>query len=188
MLMRELLEMVFPPIWCARAMASTSHDLDATLGWMLTHDDEIQSDGTPGLGGSTSTPGQDEGLDNSSGKDDDSPSNVEEIDDSPLPFNSLSAVSGQCEIKGNLTCTLGDGGFPSVGCRVFAVKRVKWYYEVSLPTTGYIQLGLVVTAFERGSDFGHGVGDCSPSLLKKDRKIWKILIEKRILMDIDIGY
>lgn len=147
-LVRQLLEMGFPPSWCARAIASSNNDLDAALGWILTHDDELLGSG---------------GEENKS--EDDSlsaPNSAEEEggerDGAPAPTY-LALVSGTCDISRDLTCFTSVGGFPSVGCRGYAVSSGKWYYEVTLHTAGCVQIGWADCAFEGGADAGQGVGD-----------------------------
>jgi hypothetical protein len=61
-------------------------------------------------------------------------------------------------VDGNLIC-VGPNGFPSVGCRGFAVSEGKWYYECTLLSAGCIQVGWADCSFTGNSDQGQGVGD-----------------------------
>ena len=160
-MVRQLLEMGFAPSWCARAMASTNNDLDAALGWILTHDEDGSSPQSSS-GGKDPKGREDEEEEEENAKADSS-NQAPSDEHVTLPYNPLSCVSGNCEIRPNLTCTISEGGFPSVGCRGYPAFSGKWYYEVTLYTAGCIQLGWADTAFEGGADFGHGVGDCAHS-------------------------
>jgi hypothetical protein len=73
-------------------------------------------------------------------------------------LNPLVCVSGTADIDVNLICVC-QNGFPSVGCRGFAVSEGKWYYELTLLTAGCIQVGWVDSSFTGNSDQGQGVGD-----------------------------
>jgi len=137
-LVRQLLEMGFPPSWCARAMEATNNNVDAALSWILSHGEELVTD-----------PEQQESTTSS-----DVSSNK------TLPSkNPLCTISGSSVIKEDLTCTSQDAGFPSVGCRGFGVSSGKWYYELHLCTAGCVQVGWVDSAYEGNADNGEGVGD-----------------------------
>eukprot|EP01038_Epipyxis_sp_PR26KG_P004035 gene4035-5772_t len=152
-LIRQLLEMGFPPSWCARALeSSNASDVDSALGWILTHDEEL-------LGYPSEEPAP---LKSETVEDIKDDVKVDEVNEESikLPVNPLSNISGNCEInKSNLQCSTPVGGFPSVGCRGFAATSGKWYYELTLLTAGCVQVGWVNTAFEGGAEAGQGVGD-----------------------------
>lgn len=139
-LIRQLLEMGFPPSWCARAMEATNNNVDAALSWILSHGEELVAD-----------PEQHETT----------PSSENETSSSKtlLSQNPLCTISGSSIIKEDLTCTSQDAGFPSVGCRGFGVSSGKWYYELHLHTAGCVQVGWVDGAYEGNADNGEGVGD-----------------------------
>ena len=162
-LIAQLLDMGFPPSWCVRAMEATKNDVDAALSWILLHGEDMANDDQESGGG--------EGIDPTSGgvgstdrksaragsmsSNDDGPPSLITLNQ----LNPLSAVSGSSKVKEDLTCTAVNGGFPSVGCRGFAVSSGKWYYELKVHTAGCVQVGWVDCAYDGGADTGQGVGD-----------------------------
>merc|ERR1740124_1854371 len=42
-LLRQLLEMGFPPHWCAEALAATGHNVDEALTWILTNGERLSA-------------------------------------------------------------------------------------------------------------------------------------------------
>lgn len=134
---QQLLDMGFPASWCTKALEACNGDVDGALSWILSHGDEL--------------------VDDESNDDNSSP---KETDVGPNP---LSIVSGTATIKEDLTCTLGTGGFPSVGCRGYSVSSGKWYFEVNLLSNGCMQIGWVDNSYEGKADAGEGVGDDSMS-------------------------
>ena len=149
-LIRQLLEMGFPPSWCARAMESNQNSLDAALGWILTHDEEL-------LSGSEGKEKSDENPQSVSSE------KIDPVDEELL--NPLEVISGNCQWKSDLTCSVsgGNSGFPSVGCRQFSVYSGKWYYELTVLTAGCVQVGWANSAFTGKAEHGQGVGDDSSS-------------------------
>ena len=154
-LVRQLLDMGFPPSWCARAMASSNNDLDAALGWVLTHDGDpnLSGDSPPSVAASAAPPSSNKATDKSSES-----SGVEEESKDEI-FNPLVIIAGNADIKENLTCRTMVSGFPSIGCRGYAATSGKWYYELTVLTAGCVQVGWVDTAFTGMADSGQGVGD-----------------------------
>lgn len=146
-LIRQLLEMGFPPSWCARAMESTQNNLDAALGWILTHDEEL-------LASNDSTGQKTEEDDKVSTE------KCEEMEIGANPLNPLIVISGCGQVKPDLTCLCAPNGagFPSIGCRNYPVKAGKWYYELTVLTAGCVQVGWADTSFTGNSDMGQGVG------------------------------
>ena len=74
--------------------------------------------------------------------------------------SALSCVCGSASIDSeSLSCGgPSSSGFPSVGCRGFAVSSGKWYFEVHLETSGCIQIGWADVSFTGNADAGEGVG------------------------------
>jgi hypothetical protein len=151
-LVRQLLEMGFPPSWCARAMESTQNNLDAALGWILTHDEELLS--------------KQESTDKSEREspepmNTEAPVGEEEEEDAADWIDPLVAISGTCQWKKDLICHMSNAnsGFPSVGCRRFPAKTGKWYYEATVITAGCCQIGWSNSGFMGHADNGQGVGD-----------------------------
>ena len=150
----QLLDMGFPPHWCARAMHATNNDVDAALSWILSHGEELVADGVIAAAHPESS-----AIDKTSDQGD----LIHPMDyDQPMQYylNPLCTVSGSSEIRDtDLTCTALNGGFPSVGCRGFPVFQGKWYFEVKVHTAGCVQIGWVDSAYDGGADVGEGVGD-----------------------------
>jgi hypothetical protein len=141
---RQLLDMGFPPNWCTRAMEESGNDVGGALAWILSHSED--------LAGAMA----DERERTQSPRENvSSPSDESDID----KFNPLESVSGLANITPDLLCTVAEDGFPSVGCRGFAVSSGKWYFEVTLHSSGCIQIGWVDTAYVGAADSGQGVGD-----------------------------
>jgi len=65
-LLRQLLEMGFPPHWCAEALAATGHNVDEALTWILTNGERLSA--------------LDEGDDDDGEDDDDEDDDVEDAD------------------------------------------------------------------------------------------------------------
>eukprot|EP01031_Cornospumella_fuschlensis_P041352 gene41352-50465_t len=137
-MIRQLLDMGFPPSWCMRAIESNQNNLDAALGWILTHDEELMT---------------------SSGSSKKTESRIEDNSAEVSPvFNPLVIVSGSCDIRSDLTCST-QSGFPSVGCRSHPISSGKWYYELTVHTAGCVQVGWAATGYQGAADNGQGVGD-----------------------------
>ena len=153
-LVRQLLDMGFPPSWCARAMASSNNDLDAALGWVLTQDVEpnLHSESPSAIPGSSKPADIQPTLTSAIASTTDE-ENINQI------VNPLFVISGNAEVKENLTCRATVAGFPSIGCRGYAVNSGKWYYELTVLTAGCVQVGWVDAAFTGMADAGQGVGD-----------------------------
>ncbi|RYG70468.1 hypothetical protein EON64_00055 [archaeon] len=139
-MIRQLLDMGFPPSWCIRAIESNQNNLDAALGWILTHDEELMISSREGCRKTENK--TEEGS--------------EEIA-APV-FNPLVMVSGSCDIRPDLTCST-QSGFPSVGCRSHPISSGKWYYELTVHTAGCVQVGWAATGYQGAADNGQGVGD-----------------------------
>lgn len=138
-MIRQLLDMGFPPSWCIRAIESNQNNLDAALGWILTHDEELMTSSKEG----------------SRKIEDKSEESLEEVTSVPNP---LIIVSGSCDIRPDLTCST-QSGFPSVGVRSHPVSSGKWYYELTVHTAGCVQVGWAATGYQGAADNGQGVGD-----------------------------
>ena len=141
------MDMGFPQTWCERAMQAAGHDVDEAFEVIyLSHGDELGAsaleDDNPGEGGVDGEEQEAEGPDS--------------------PLNPLSFVSGRASILSDLTC-VGDDGFPSIGCRGYGVSSGKWYFEVTLVTSGCVQIGWVDQAYASDPVSGEGVGDCKHS-------------------------
>lgn len=145
---RQLLDMGFPQSWCARAMEQSNQDVNAALAWILSHGEDLTS-----VINSQS-------LDSKS-SDDVSPT-VNSDTSTDSGFNPLESVSGIATITTDLICSVTDDGFPSVGCRGFPVSSGKWYYEMTLLSSGCIQIGWADSSYVGGTS-GEGVGDDSHS-------------------------
>jgi hypothetical protein len=146
-LLRQLIDMGFPPSWCARALESGQHsNLDSALGWFLSRDEDIVP------------PEHEEHSDHSDDSDIDNERAflVDNTEEEPIP---LELVSGAAVIKKDLTCLTQGGGFPSVGCKNHAVSSGKWYYELTVFTAGCVQVGWATTDYTGDADAGQGVGD-----------------------------
>ena len=154
----QLLDMGFPPHWCARAMHAANNDVDAALSWILSHGEELVADAAAGVGEADVAVSDHPNI----------PLIVPAFRDTDPPveqrINPLSTVSGSSEVRdADLTCTALNGGFPSVGCRGFPVFKGKWYFELKVHTAGCVQVGWVDSAYDGGADVGEGVGDDSHS-------------------------
>eukprot|EP01041_Mallomonas_annulata_P001744 gene1744-3367_t len=157
MLMKQLLEMGFPPTWCAKALAVNQNNVDAALTWILSHGEDLVSD--EDLDGEVDVDVEGGGV--SVGGDGGEVSIQEEKqEDETFGPNPLSMISGSANINNDLTCTISHmNGFPSIGCRGFGVVSGKWFYEIRLHTAGCIQLGWADSAYEGNAENGQGVGD-----------------------------
>ena len=168
----QLLDMGFPPNWCARAMHATKNDVDDALSWILSHGDELVADATAAIDLAEAESNSDISNNNTVVSVDVplSTSNVSteqtsiRVRDTDPPLekkiNPLSTVSGSSNVRdSDLTCTALNGGFPSVGCRGFPVFDGKWYFELKVHTAGCVQVGWVDSAYDGGADIGEGVGD-----------------------------
>jgi len=62
-----------------------------------------------------------------------------------------------------VSCILSYKGFPSVAAKDLLLKSGKWYYEVTLLTSGLMQIGWCDASFTGDSNNGEGVGDDSHS-------------------------
>jgi len=58
-----------------------------------------------------------------------------------------------------ISCMLSYKGFPSVAASDLVLKHGSWYYEVSLLTSGLLQIGWATPEFTGSSNDGEGVGD-----------------------------
>jgi len=137
-LAQQLQEMGFPQSWCLRALGATNNDVDGALSYILSHGEELSiNDGreSPLPDGASASPR-----------------------DSTEIYDPLVALAGTYECKPDLTVA-GKSGFPSVGCKNFGVSAGKWYYEVTLVTSGCVQIGWADSAYECSADSGEGVGD-----------------------------
>eukprot|EP01035_Chromulina_nebulosa_P017758 gene17758-23358_t len=150
---RQLLEMGFPPSWCARAMDASSNDVAGALGWILSHGEELST----GVD-ITSAPLKPTNLTSNIENQSDLSPNTSSQETITI-INPLVSVSGSATVSPDLTCAVADEGFPSVGCRQFPVNSGKWYYEVVLHSSGCIQIGWVDLAYAGVADSGQGVGD-----------------------------
>ncbi|CAN0246027.1 unnamed protein product, partial [Phaeothamnion confervicola] len=145
--MKQLVDMGFPPSWCAKALAANRNNVDAALTWILSHgealaaeeqeeDAEAAAHGEEGGGGSAAAAA------------------------AARPMNPLRVVSGVADLRSDLTVEgVPAGGFASVGARGFAVSSGRWYYEATLRTAGCMQLGWADAAYRGGAESGDGVGD-----------------------------
>jgi len=166
--MQQLLDMGFPPHWCTLAMRATNNNVDAALGWIFAHGDELVNEPTLSGDSQSDSAAMDEETSGSGALEVAAASgqnpSAQAASDRPL-FNPLSPVSGSCDIRDDLHCICNPllGNFPSVGCRGFGASSGKWYYEVTLLTAGCIQLGWADGAYKGSAINGQGVGDCSHS-------------------------
>ena len=148
-LVRQLIDLGFPPSWCAKAMASSNNDLDTALGWLAQEDANLSSEGAP------SVPGDSKPVDINPSA---SVSATDEEEQNEI-VNPLFVISGTADVKENLSCRSSASGFPTIGCRGYAVTTGKWYYELTVLTAGCVQVGWVDAAFTGMADSGQGVGD-----------------------------
>ncbi len=157
--------------------------MDAALGWILSHGDELVNDvgndrsgnssaAIPLMSGGSGEQGNEEGNEGSASDEEGDDGDSFFIDDNeaasaaiaiatPPYFNPLASVSGSCDIQSDLNCTCqpAHGNFPSVGCRGYGVSCGKWYYEVTLKTAGCVQVGWADSAYKGSASAGQGVGD-----------------------------
>ncbi|CAM9219760.1 unnamed protein product [Ectocarpus fasciculatus] len=137
----------FPASWCVRALAASSNDPDAALNWILSHADDF----------ARYEPSVDSGAVEANSSDDED----EETGSSTFGSSPLSLISGQGTFSDNLVCSAnGEGSFPTIGCRGYAVESGKWYFEAQILTSGCIQIGWVDCGYIGMSENGQGVGDC----------------------------
>ena len=151
LLMKQLLEMGFPPSWCSKALAANHNNVNAALTWILSNGEalaaaeEAGDEPGPQLGGRTE-------IENEEKKSDE--------DVASTGPNPLRIVSGAAEIRPDLSVEgVAGGGFASVGCRGCCVRTGKWYYEAVLRTAGCMQIGWCDTSFRGDAQGGDGVGD-----------------------------
>ena len=152
LLIRQLLEMGFPPSWCSRAMEATGNNVDAALSWILSHGEELAADEEHHSASDTQLSGVTNGTSES----------AESIKENIFSIvNPLCILSGSCRIKSDLTVKVDSSGqnFPSIGCRSFMAKSGKWYYETTILTNGCIQIGWADGGYRGNADQGQGVGD-----------------------------
>ena len=180
---QRLFSLGFPESWCNYAMEFCDDDIDASITWIMEHRDELiaaeelaaKPDGKPieELLAAIDDPndtGSDDGSEDACIQaefKDSSNDKASAFVDSPNVDcrRALSTICGSAIIDcEKLSCGgIRSSGFPSVGCRGFAVNSGKWYYEVVLDTAGCIQVGWVDIAYTGNSEAGEGVGDCSHS-------------------------
>lgn len=142
--MQQLSDMGFPASWCIKALRATNGDADAALSWILTNSESL-------LNGDDDSPTV---TDTKSSEEDEKSPNIK------YGINPLTVVSGNATIRDDLNCSgASSSGFPSIGCRGYAVSSGKWYYELNLHTNGCIQVGWVDTSYEGKAENGQGVGD-----------------------------
>jgi hypothetical protein len=178
-LLRQLVEMGFPPNWCAEALSSTGHNVDEALTWMIRNGERLSA--------------LDEGVDNEE-DDEDEGESVDEgetevdatlkIPDEPMQGEivkeeektggwrqdivcPLRSISGRTNIdhKTLLVTGLPTGGFSSVGMKGIPLETGKWYYEAELITDGCLQIGWADSSFSGHcqAERGDGCGDGSSS-------------------------
>lgn len=142
---QQLLAMGFSPHLCRQALAANGNDVDASLAWILTR--------------------QRDPSEEDSGDEKEEVMHGEGKEDETTGFgpNPLGVISGVATIKEDLSVGGSTGGFPSVGCRGYHVTSGKWYYEVTIETSGCMQFGWADLCYEGGADQGEGVGDDSHS-------------------------
>jgi hypothetical protein len=144
LLMKQLLEMGFPPSWCTKALAVNHNNVNAALTWILSNGEALAA--AEENGEEAGEPREEE----------------EKGDDTgavPGP-NPLRIVSGAAEIKADLSVEgVNRGGFASVGCRGCILTTGKWYYEAYLKTAGCMQIGWCDASFRGDAQNGDGVGD-----------------------------
>ena len=174
-LLRQLVEMGFPPNWCAEALSSTGHNVDEALTWMIRNGERLSA--------------LDEGVDNNeednndleeddSGSVDDEgdpktesdPTQTDEKEakdiiggwkhDTVCPLRS---ISGRTNIDHNTLTVKGllTGGFSSIGMKGIPLETGKWYYEAELITDGCLQIRWADSSFlgHCQADRGDGCGD-----------------------------
>lgn len=172
-LLRQLVEMGFPPNWCAEALLSTGHNVDEALTWMIRNSERLSA--------------QDEGVDDNEVEDDefdeeDSADDNEEgkveddlmqqvkneadfsLDEWPSDIVCpLRSISGKADIDQKTLVVKGlpTGGFSSVGMKGISLESGKWYYEAELLTDGCLQIGWADSSFSGHchADRGDGCGD-----------------------------
>lgn len=173
-LLRQLVEMGFPPNWCAEALSSTGHNVDEALTWMIRNGERLSAldegvdnaeddDGDNVDGGDSD---EDEGNTKSqleSGQSEEKKENKDQYwkEDMVCPLRSISGRTNidhrTLEISG-----LPSGGFSSVGMKGTSLESGKWYYEAELITDGCLQIGWADSSFsghcqaERGDGCGDG--------------------------------
>lgn len=171
-LLRQLVEMGFPPNWCAEALSSTGHNVDEALTWMIHNGERLSA--------------LDEGMDNIEDDDEDNNGDSDEDEEnikSQLEQGQsqekkekkhqhwqtdiicpLRSISGRTNIdhKTMEISGLPSGGFSSVGMKGTSLETGKWYYEAELITDGCLQIGWADSSFsghcqaERGDGCGDG--------------------------------
>lgn len=173
-LLRQLVEMGFPPNWCAEALSSTGHNVEEALTWMIRNGERLSA--------------LDEGIDNNEEEEDDDfeedksgmaideecpkVENVEHLEketvitiggwrhDVACPLRS---ISGRVNIDHNTLVVNAPptGGFSSVGMKGIPLESGKWYYEAELLTDGCLQIGWADSSFSGHcqADRGDGCGD-----------------------------
>lgn len=176
-LLRQLVEMGFPPNWCTEALASTGLNVDEALTWMIRNGERLSA--------------LDEGINNDEDDDndlevDESVSGDDEADSSKMEIEPiklevkerggtiggwrhdivcpLRSISGRTNIdhKSLVVKGLPTGGFSSVGMKGIPLETGKWYYEAELLTDGCLQIGWADSSFsghcqaERGDGCGDG--------------------------------
>lgn len=170
-LLRQLVEMGFPPNRCAAALSSTDHNVDEALTWLIRNGERMFA--------------FDEGVDDIEDGDDDESESVDDEENpkttSKSPFSEdkkenkkelwepnilcpLRSISGRTNIdhKTLEISGLPSGGFSSVGMKGISLESGKWYYEAELITDGCLQIGWADSSFsghcqaERGDGCGDG--------------------------------
>jgi hypothetical protein len=147
--MKQLLEMGFPPAWCAKALSANRNNVDAALTWILSNGESLAAEDTEG-----DSP-RDRDSTNDSLEDGSSQAVV-----GAAAINPLQVVSGMADISKNLSAEgVPAGGFASVGSRGCLLTTGCWYYEATLLTNGCMQLGWADAAYRGNAENGDGVGD-----------------------------
>lgn len=131
--LRPLTDLGFPLNWCLRAMEASGNNIDSALGWILANGERLMT------------------FDSEHFR-----SNQDISNTSCLP---LSVIGGNAIISENCMCRGSSSGFPTVGCRGYAAKHGKWYYECTVITAGCCQIGWADVSFEGAAADGKGVGD-----------------------------
>ncbi len=175
-LLRQLVEMGFPPNWCAEALSSTGHNVDEALTWMIRNGERLSA--------------LDEGVTNEEDEEEDEEEECESTEEDarddqqpkdPLESDTtkenepkigewrqdvacpLRSISGRTNIdhKSLVITGLPTGGFSSVGMKGVPLESGRWYYEAELITDGCLQIGWADSSFSGHcqADRGDGCGD-----------------------------
>jgi hypothetical protein len=170
-LVRQLVEMGFPPNWCAEALSSNGYNTDEALTWLLANDESLNARDQGES--NTGEDNEDDGADSMSDEAEAAKLDADKKDSKQHPSKlygwrqdivcPIRSISGSTNIDHETLTVSGlpTGGFSSVGMKGIVLHTGKWYYEAELLTDGCLQIGWADSSFSGHckADRGDGCGD-----------------------------